>query len=86
MGERPADTTLDRKENSKGYTPSNCRWATKSEQMFNRRTRNRIRIDRQKVADMLGLAIDDIMRPDFRLPAVVEDINDRNRFPLRTKP
>lgn len=29
--------TLDRKENDKGYSPDNCRWATKKEQCANRR-------------------------------------------------
>ena len=37
MGERPEGTTLDRKDNSKGYSKSNCRWATATEQMNNRR-------------------------------------------------
>lgn len=42
MGERPQGTTLDRKDNSLGYNPDNCRWATKSEQQRNRRTNVRL--------------------------------------------
>lgn len=38
MGERPEGTTLDRKDNEKGYEPGNCRWATRQEQDANRRT------------------------------------------------
>ena len=37
MGERPEGKTLDRIEGSKGYYPENCRWATKEEQIANRR-------------------------------------------------
>lgn len=37
MGECPNKlTTLDRIDNTKGYEPSNCRWATKTEQCLNR--------------------------------------------------
>jgi hypothetical protein len=39
MGERPLGKTLDRYPNNDGnYEPNNCRWATWSEQMKNRRT------------------------------------------------
>lgn len=39
VGERPsAAHTLDRRDNSKGYEPGNCGWATKSEQATNRRS------------------------------------------------
>lgn len=36
MGERPEGLTLDRIDNSKGYSKDNCRWATKLEQTLNR--------------------------------------------------
>lgn len=37
MGDPPPGRTLDRKNNDKGYSPGNCRWATRKEQMRNRR-------------------------------------------------
>lgn len=42
MGRRPSPGhSIDREENSKGYLPSNCRWATKKQQGRNKRN-NRI--------------------------------------------
>jgi len=39
MGERPSpDHSIDRKDNSQGYSPSNCIWATRSEQQKNKTT------------------------------------------------
>lgn len=42
MGECPDGMSIDRVNNNKGYSPSNCKWSTTSEQASN--TRNTIKV------------------------------------------
>lgn len=46
MGEKPSpDHTIDRIDASLGYSPENCRWATKREQNNNRRDNRRVTLN-----------------------------------------
>lgn len=48
MGRRPEGGTLERVDNSRGYEPGNCVWATMTEQNANKRNNRHIEFDGQR--------------------------------------
>lgn len=67
MGERPPGTTLDRLENSQGYSPGNCAWRTPKQQMRNRRCTTWVEADGKcrplaEVAEEAGVDVDAVRR------------------------
>lgn len=57
MGEPAKGLTLDRKDNGKGYTPSNCRWASASDQSRNTRANVWVKIAGRKLLLTDALAL-----------------------------
>ena len=50
MGERPKNTSLERIDNSKPYSPENCKWAGPLEQQLNRKATIAIVVNGEKMS------------------------------------
>jgi hypothetical protein len=57
MGDRPDGMTLDRRDNAKGYSKDNCRWATAAEQGRNRTPGRNRKITFDQAVEMAVLAL-----------------------------
>jgi hypothetical protein len=61
MGARPKGKVLERTNNSRGYSPRNCRWATVAEQNRNKRNNIWVKVNGKRMvlsdaAKMLGVS------------------------------
>lgn len=56
MGRKPDGLTIERRDNNKGYRPSNCYWATYTEQARNKRSTVRVRVADRDMAVIDALA------------------------------
>ena len=94
MGERPEGMTLDRRDDDSGYSPDNCRWATRKEQSRNRCDNRRLEYDGEtrsvaEWSELLGIG-EGVIRGRLKLGWPFERIattpvlrgDDRDRDPI----
>jgi hypothetical protein len=84
MGERPPGLTLDRIRNGEGYKPDNCRWASWSTQMNNKRHTIRLTLEGvvytqkeliEKFGHSRALVRDRMKRGMDRMTAITTPVN-----------
>lgn len=85
MGERPDGFTLERLETNGNYEPSNCRWASRKEQMLNTRATRKIVIDgieykASVLAEISGLKTDTIIERAQTLKTLEEILDPKRRI------
>jgi hypothetical protein len=84
MGPRPDGYSLDRENNNAGYSPENCRWATRSEQQLNRRNTIILTIEgrqyfQEKLAKQSGLKADTIKERAAKGLSFAEIVDPKKR-------
>jgi hypothetical protein len=87
MGTRPQGTTIERVDNNSGYSPENCRWASRKVQNRNKRDTLRVLYNGELICardleEKLGLPprrIDDRLRKGWTLERAIETKSTRSR-------
>lgn len=85
MGDKPEGTTLERRNNARGYSPANCYWATPTEQNRNTRATRYVTFKGEKVklieaAEKAGLPLGAVR---LRIDVHGWSVEDALTIPLR---
>lgn len=84
MGEPPPKYTIERIDNNGNYEPSNCRWASRKEQMMNRRNTVFVTVAGVKykaglLANLSGLKMDTIVARAKKCETLEELLDPKRR-------